>query len=77
MKITCIAEGVSYETTIAGYPETSYDIHFDPAGCTYTDTESYTNYYTTEMNANGGTCGSDCCECEEKCSSCTCGHKEF
>lgn len=73
MKITCKAEGVEYTTTLEGYPETSYDIYLDTTDCTYTNVEPSTNYYTVELNANGGSgCSCTPCKCEELTVNCSC-----
>lgn len=72
-KITCKAEGIEYTTTLDDYPETSYDIYLDTADCTYTNVEPSTNYYTVEINTNGGSgCSCTPCKCEELTTSCSC-----
>lgn len=72
-KITCKAEGVEYTTTLEDYPEMSYNINLDPADYTYTNVEPSTNYYTVELNANGGnSCSCTPCKCEELTVNCNC-----
>ena len=39
----------------------SYDIYLDTTDYTYTNVEPSTNYYTVELNANGGSS----CSCEK------------
>ena len=77
-QITCKAEGIEYTTTLEDYPETSYDIYLDTPDCTYTNVEPSTNYYTVEINANGG-CGCSCtpCKCEELTTNCSCRADEY